>query len=267
MWILPNNHPLYSAFAQEYVASSEDLKEYFQHSESPLMWRSKPLSLKTFCQQWKRVWWMQHLFGRILKHSIRNLFEERLTELLVDIHASHSASLENKVEETTQGIYGRISVNAFVQLNLFGDGSKTLLITSISGFTRSGKSWKDWVIQLSKEYTLRRKSALLTLENDCSSSRWTTPASRDYKDTPGMVAQRQDGRSRNDQLPRQIFSQAHEDYLNDRGRNPGRCFMNPGWTIQLMGTTLGKIFTVPLAIQLLNKPQSLPLETCVANME
>ena len=33
---------------------------------------------------------------------------------------------------------------------------------------------------------------------------WTTPTTRDHKDTPGMVATR-DGRERNDQLPRQAY--------------------------------------------------------------
>jgi hypothetical protein len=33
---------------------------------------------------------------------------------------------------------------------------------------------------------------------------WNTPSARDWKDTPGMTAQRADGRSRIDQLPRQV---------------------------------------------------------------
>lgn len=33
---------------------------------------------------------------------------------------------------------------------------------------------------------------------------WTTPTTRDHKDTPGMSAQR-DGKDRNDQLPRQAY--------------------------------------------------------------
>ena len=32
---------------------------------------------------------------------------------------------------------------------------------------------------------------------------WTTPSARDWKDTPGMATERRDGRSRQDQLPRQ----------------------------------------------------------------
>jgi hypothetical protein len=37
-----------------------------------------------------------------------------------------------------------------------------------------------------------------------SVSPWVTPSSRDWKDTPGMTAERADGRSRLDQLPRQM---------------------------------------------------------------
>lgn len=36
-------------------------------------------------------------------------------------------------------------------------------------------------------------------------ARWTTPSARDHKDTPGMGAQRPDGKSRDDQLPRQAY--------------------------------------------------------------
>jgi hypothetical protein len=35
-------------------------------------------------------------------------------------------------------------------------------------------------------------------------SGWTTPTTRDHKDTPGMTALR-DGKERNDQLPRQAY--------------------------------------------------------------
>ena len=34
---------------------------------------------------------------------------------------------------------------------------------------------------------------------------WTTPSARDWKDSPGMAAQRKDGRERRDQLPRQAI--------------------------------------------------------------
>ena len=35
---------------------------------------------------------------------------------------------------------------------------------------------------------------------------WVTPSARDWKDTPGMATERQDGRNRTDQLPRQAIT-------------------------------------------------------------
>ena len=43
------------------------------------------------------------------------------------------------------------------------------------------------------------------LAADVALSGWTTTTTRDHKDTPGMVAERSDGRSRHDQLPRQAY--------------------------------------------------------------
>uniref|UniRef100_UPI00313D66C8 hypothetical protein n=1 Tax=Dyadobacter sp. OTU695 TaxID=3043860 RepID=UPI00313D66C8 len=48
---------------------------------------------------------------------------------------------------------------------------------------------------------------------------------------------------------------------NSNGKNRAR--LNPAWSIQLMGTTLQKTFTVPLAIQWLNRPpNSLTSTSC-----
>ena len=47
-----------------------------------------------------------------------------------------------------------------------------------------------------------RASALRTSETERTG--WVTPTSRDHKDSPGMVAQR-DGKDRVDQLPRQAY--------------------------------------------------------------
>ena len=47
-----------------------------------------------------------------------------------------------------------------------------------------------------------KASVRRTSETDCTG--WVTPAARDWKDTPGMVTQR-DGKDRNEQLPRQAY--------------------------------------------------------------
>lgn len=77
---------------------------------------------------------------------------------------------------------------------------------------------------------------------------WVTPTGRDYKDTPGMTAERKDGKSREgDHLPRQVFGQLDQDNSNMNGKNQEQ--LNPAWVAQLMGTTLEKIFFVPLGME------------------
>jgi hypothetical protein len=404
MWILPSNHPLSSAFAPEYAASNEDLKEYFHQSEPSAMWKSKPLLWKTYLLQWKKVWWLRHLSGRILKPSTRTRFEASLTELLVATRANRLAMQEEEGEQKTQGTCGLSFDSILRSYNRDGVFSKMLQDTSRWALMSLKENWKSWATSLRQESTLRRKSARLTRENDCSSlqlnwntpttdarpehpdsmraraekngysngtlyrnlasqvmwttpvaddasnrntkyaqggtalgvqakqwgtpristngmkgqvnptkgsrvedqvlnwpapvttdamepktekaitremtetrpgrtsfsnlrdaavhglmANWTTPSTRDYKDTPGMVAERTDGRSRNDQLPRQVFSLQAKESSSTHGKNPAR--LNPAWSIQLMGTTLQKTFIVPLVIRSLNKQQNLLSET------
>lgn len=271
MWILPKNHPLYSAFVP---ASLEDLKLelnmlYSNESELPLMRKSKPLSLKTFYAGWKKTYWMQHLSGRILKPSLTQNFVERYTVLLEDIHVSHSLMLEDSKEQKTQDTYGLTSKMESMQLDLFSVSLKTSPTTLILDTNKLKQTWKDLAIQLNKEYTQRKKLALLTSGSDYSSSLWTTPCAddtgdrkskyaqggsplsyqvklwttpsqRDYKDTYGMETVRKDGTSRLDQLPRQVF-QWDKESNSLPGKPPA---LNPEWVAQLMGTTLEKIFFV-----------------------
>lgn len=89
MWILPKNHPLSSVYVQESEVLNEELKEHWTQSSEPLlMLKSKPLLWPTLLRAWKRVYWIQHLFGRILKPSLGQTFTERYTESLAVIHAS-----------------------------------------------------------------------------------------------------------------------------------------------------------------------------------
>jgi site-specific DNA-cytosine methylase len=55
MWILPKNYQLSSAFAQDMVASKEDLTLPGLNIESSLMWRSKPSPSPTWLTRWKRT--------------------------------------------------------------------------------------------------------------------------------------------------------------------------------------------------------------------
>ena len=74
--------------------------------------------------------------------------------------------------------------------------------TQTLGSTLYAMTWKPWVTPSGRSRSRLRASVRRTSETDCTG--WVTPAARDWKDTPGMVAQR-DGKDRNDQLPRQAY--------------------------------------------------------------
>jgi hypothetical protein len=185
MWIIPKNHQLYSAFAQECLASKEELIEHFNDlvgsEEMPsLTWRSKPSLLKTWCARWSRVFWIQRLFSRTLKPFVQSRFEEKLRASLADIHVSHFLLPENLLEKKIQDTSGHTSESASGQLDLFGASLKTLPIILTSDMKLSGVNYKDWVIMLRKEYTQRQRLARLTSESECLSSRsWLTPIAND----------------------------------------------------------------------------------------
>lgn len=54
---------------------------------------------------------------------------------------------------------------------------------------------------------------------------WTTASARDHKDTPGMVAQRADGKNRNDQLPRQAYLAGWPTTSCNNDRSPREIIM------------------------------------------
>ena len=70
------------------------------------------------------------------------------------------------------------------------------------GSTLYAMTWKPWVTPSGRSRSRLRASVRRTSETDCTG--WVTPVARDWKVTPGMVAQR-DGKDRNDQLPRQAY--------------------------------------------------------------
>ena len=103
----------------------------------------------------------------------------------------------------TSGIYGphgSISLDSeILSLSLV---NKLVAKTLIYGSTLYKLTWKPWVTPSGRSRFRLRASAHRTSATDFTG--WVTPAARDWKDTPGMVAQR-DGKDRVDQLPRQAY--------------------------------------------------------------
>src|SRR5690606_36094999 len=80
--------------------------------------------------------------------------------------------------------------------------SKLQARLSSLGSTLYTLTWKRWITPSDVSRFRLRTSVRRTAEIETSG--WVSPTSRDWKDTPGMVAQR-DGKDRADQLPRQAY--------------------------------------------------------------
>ena len=180
MWILPKNHPESYRCVQDTEGSKSALGVYLLLSPSSLMWRSKPSRLRTWWTRWKRDSWFRRLSGRILKLSEVKSFEEALTSSSEAIRASRSQPPESVKVRKIPGTSG-LTFLEFLEKSdrerFFSRMSKDILA---SGSAKSSPIWKKWVTRLRSEYSVRRKSALLTVEKESLS--WGTPTSRDWKD-------------------------------------------------------------------------------------
>lgn len=284
MWLIPSNHPLYCRFAPELLASKEDWPELLDPLTSSLTWKTKPFSLKTFSRAWKRVYWLRHLCGRMLKPSIHGLFVEKYLESLEDIPVSPIASPATGKEVKIPGTFGRILTTSSMQSDLFSAGLKmsaAILRQDSKLFT---EAFRQWVIILRRDCLRRRKLAPHICGNDSLSLPcWMTPktTSGDYTNDKGDAQKRRltlmgqakqwptpraseykgvgpkGSKSHQYQLERDYLDATVKEYSdglpdpeslnrhgNPRGSYPER--LNPAWVSQLMGTTLERIFFVPL---------------------
>lgn len=259
MWIIPNNHPLYSAFAPECVSSKTDLLQLSdKNSELLPTWRETHLSLKTWSGKWNRVWWLPHLFGRMLKPLMERSFSTELMESLGLIPVHHFQESEKCREQkmndtfthTFQTLYGNLDDQ------LLSD-SKTLSSMRLSGSMKFMQTFGIWVTQLKQEYSLRLNAALIIRGNGSSFSQsgkiWATPTSRDWKDTPDMLKETTEGRKRLDQLPRQVF---HWHFKDNSNLSMSRVALSAEWVMLLMGTTLQQTFFAWQEMQSSHKQQN-----------
>ena len=183
MWIIPNNCQLYSVYALDTVASSEDLSLPDLSIESSLMWRSKPSLLPTWLRRWNKGGWFQRLSGRILKPYQWSAFETAFRLSLEAIPASRSQQPESAPEKMTLDTSGLGLETTSKQSDLFDVSSKTSRATSASDSEKSLKTWKDLVMQRRGEYSVRLKSARLIRESEYTS--WPTPTAQDNNQIKG----------------------------------------------------------------------------------
>jgi hypothetical protein len=260
MWILPKNYPLSSHFAQDMVASKEDLTLQGLNIEQSLMSKSKPTRLRIWQTRWKQGSFYPHLFGRILKPCQYSLFETKLTSLLAVIRVSHLAQQDSEKEQMIQDTCGLTLGDTLNQLDLFSASLKTSKDISALDSEKSSATWKALVTSARGEYSVRVKLALLTKEKESTSwltpvvqdskhsgtnpgpngqrgllvnqVNWPTPSTRDYKGANGYettLAKIADGkRAQMGQLPNAVMI-----------ANKGTGHLNPDWVEWLMGVPTG----------------------------
>lgn len=164
MWIIPKNHPLFYLTVQESLDLKEVSSELLKYADGknqllPLTWKSKCFSLKIFSRAWKRVYWLPHLFGRILKHSTQNHFTEKYTASLAAIPALPLVWPGKEKAPKTLDTFGRIYSNISNQSSLFGASLKTCADTSAWDMMRFTEAFQKLVIQLSQASIRQQKLA------------------------------------------------------------------------------------------------------------
>ena len=108
---------------------------------------------------------------------------------------------------------------------------------------------------LSERSTLARRTGVIDVGFSLT---WPTASARDWKDTPGMTAQRKDGKSRDDQLPRRVYS---------RGKVPaGGGQLSPAWVEWLMGWPIGFSALEPLEMDRFHRWPRSPFKPCVPDL-
>ena len=186
MWIIPG--PLLTSLCvQDTEVLTSESPELSALSEQSLMWRSKPSQSQTWSRRWRRGGWLQLLSGRILRPSIGAHFAERWTSSLEGSLANRSplpgAEEETKIPDTCGPTSPEES--ELSDLPLFSwrtsRGSSAQSSREITGqipqvrrwLSMSSASWSGWVIEQRRDYSRRKRSALLTKESVVSS--WRSP--------------------------------------------------------------------------------------------
>lgn len=126
------------------------------------------------------------------------------------VRASRSASSANRAGSKTNGISGPNTGDSSVPAGpLSSWENKLRLRLALIGSTECLLTWKTKDTKQGRSFSRLVPSMPRTAANESGSSAmgtalWVTASARDWKDTPGMSTKREDGRSRVDQLPRQV---------------------------------------------------------------
>jgi len=174
MWIIPTSlHPSLSARVTEGLTS--DLNELSDLCARSLMWRSTLWPAQTWSRRWKRVSWLQHLSGRILRPSQASSFTDSWTSSQRATLASRSALPAHAKGKTTPATYGPTYRGQLQLFALDASSLRTSPDTLPPGLVTSCTTWVSWVTALRQDCLRRQNAARYTKENESSSSALPTP--------------------------------------------------------------------------------------------
>jgi len=118
------------------------------------------------------------------------------------VPASHSAQQESAAGSMTRDTSGPSSTASSPRSDLRSFlASRLQARTGSLGSTLYKLTWKERTTPAQQPISALRASVLRT--SDSAYGGWVTPTVRDWKDSPGMSTETEDGRTRLDQLPRQ----------------------------------------------------------------
>ncbi len=130
--------------------------------------------------------------------------------------AKAKASPANASEPMIQGICGRTFIGSSVPDGPLSSWENRLrLRLARIGSTESALIWRTKVTPHGRSISRLAPSTRHINGNDCIGSRWTTTTTRDWKDSAGMATVGEDGRSRMDQLPRQMVGYSARPRASD----------------------------------------------------
>ena len=165
MWIhIPSE--FYPSVAES-EESSLDSSWLFQNLEQSVTSRTKALRAVSWKRACKTKPWMKRLFGQILKPSMAELGVEKWIASLEDIRASHLVLQEKNLEKKTQDTYGQKLNDSSKKLSRQSASLKMSVDIYDWDLNKSQMTYQNWVIKLRQACLQRKKSALLTKENDC----------------------------------------------------------------------------------------------------
>lgn len=170
-----------SAPAAEDSTSGSDL--LFQMLERSATWKTKSRPAASWRRVWKTAGWTTRLFGLTYEPSMAQRGVESWISSLLATRASRSATPAVNLAPPTLAISGPTCDESWEKFNRESASSRTSALICDSDSVKSPATFTRWAIELRRDCLQRRKLALLTNANVCSSpplgASATTPLAAD----------------------------------------------------------------------------------------